>query len=201
MQKYFAELLGTFTLAFAVLISLGGGLAVPTPVLAALAVGLFVYTVGVVSGTHLNPAVTIGAFVIGKIRANDAIAYLIAQFLGAAIAAYAARFFVAAPIVLVSSTISILIAELIGTFLLTFGIASVMYGKTPPAAAGGVIGGSLLLGASLASVAGNGTINPAVAMAIGSLSGAYIAGPILGGILGMWAFGYLHGEELKFSIR
>src|SRR5579862_9020618 len=90
MNKYFAELVGTFVLVF-------GG--VGSAVLAgshigfvgiALAFGLsllaMVYTIGPVSGCHVNPAVTVGVWLTKKIGARDAIFYIIAQIIGAVIA-------------------------------------------------------------------------------------------------------------------
>jgi aquaporin Z len=90
MNKYFAELVGTFVLVF-------GG--VGSAVLAgshigflgvAFAFGLsllaMVYTIGPISGCHINPAVTFGVFLARKINAKDAIMYVIAQVIGAIIA-------------------------------------------------------------------------------------------------------------------
>ncbi len=91
MKKYAAELVGTFVLVF-------GG--VGSAVLAgshigfegvSLAFGLsllaMVYTIGPISGCHINPAVTLGVLLAKKIGARDAIAYMIAQVIGALIGA------------------------------------------------------------------------------------------------------------------
>lgn len=91
MKKYFAELVGTFVLVF-------GG--VGSAVLAgshignvgiAFAFGLsllvMVYTIGPISGCHINPAVTFGVLLSRKISGKDAILYVIAQIIGAIIAA------------------------------------------------------------------------------------------------------------------
>ena len=90
MKKYLAELIGTFVLVF-------GG--VGSAVLAgkhigfvgiALAFGLsllaMVYTVGPVSGCHLNPAVTLGAFIAKRVGLQDAVFYAVAQIAGAIVA-------------------------------------------------------------------------------------------------------------------
>ena len=90
MKKYAAELVGTFVLVF-------GG--VGSAVLAgshigflgvAFAFGLsllaMVYTIGPISGCHINPAVTLGVLLVKKIDVKDAVAYWIAQILGAVIA-------------------------------------------------------------------------------------------------------------------
>ncbi len=68
MKKYFAEFLGTLILALAVSLSLKGGFPVSTPVIAALALGTGVYSMGALSGAHFNPAITIGLAVIKKSR-------------------------------------------------------------------------------------------------------------------------------------
>lgn len=90
MKKYIAELLGTFVLVFA---GLG------TAVLAEKSVGLIgiafafglslltmVYTIGPISGCHINPAVTCGFLVAKRISAKDALGYVVAQIAGAILA-------------------------------------------------------------------------------------------------------------------
>ena len=91
MKAYLAELVGTFVLV------LGG---VGAAVLAgshigfagvALAFGLallaMVYTIGPISGCHINPAVTLGLFLAGKFPAGRIAGYWIAQIIGGIIAA------------------------------------------------------------------------------------------------------------------
>ncbi len=188
MSKYAAELLGTFILALTVSISisLGAKSPFPTPVMAAMALGICVYTLGAISGTHINPAITIGLATIGKISAKDAGIYLVAQFAGGGLACLVARYLIPmAPAVTATDTAGVFVAELLGTFLLATGVASVVHGKAPGEAAGLTIGGSLLLGVSAASSVSNGVLNPAVALAIGSLSITYVLGPIVGAVIAM----------------
>jgi hypothetical protein len=81
-----AELVGTFGLTLAVLISINNpDFPVSTPVIAGVTLGLFVYTIGGISGCHINPAVTLGLASIGKIELPSALGYLVAQFVGAGI--------------------------------------------------------------------------------------------------------------------
>src|SRR5277367_1636718 len=90
LRKYLAEFLGTFVLVF-------GG--VGSAVLAgshigfagiAFAFGLsllaMAYTIGPISGCHINPAVTLGIFIAKKISVKDAALYMVAQVIGAIIA-------------------------------------------------------------------------------------------------------------------
>lgn len=200
IKKLLAEALGTFALVFIVMtaISMGSGI---TPLLAGLTLGLFVYMVGHISGTHINPGVTIGAWSIGKIGWKDGIGYILAQFIGASLAMFALHAFIPESSTIIPSVINgglsgqseiiIMIAEALGMFFFTFGIASVIYKKTPENLSGTVIGLSLTLGILFASVASAGILNPAVAMSLGAFNWVYIVGPIIGSILGMQAYKYL----------
>ncbi len=91
LRRYIAELVGTFVLVF-------GG--VGTAVVAgetvgalgvAIAFGLallaMVYTIGPISGCHINPAVTLGLVLTRKIEPPRAAGYVIAQVIGAIAAA------------------------------------------------------------------------------------------------------------------
>ncbi len=90
MNKYIAEMVGTFVLVF-------GG--VGSAVLAGSHIGFegvsfafglsllaMVYTIGPISGCHINPAVTCGVLMAKKIGAKDAGMYVVAQIVGAVIA-------------------------------------------------------------------------------------------------------------------
>jgi len=95
-------------------------------------------------------------------------------------------FFESLALGLVPESITTFWAELVGMTLFTFGIASVVYGKVADTASGLVIGGSLLLGIILAAHLGSaGILNPAVGLALGSVSLSYVLGALLGSVLGM----------------
>ena len=103
MKKYLAELIGTFALVlFGCGAAVVDGKTIPASVLPdaplgvgilgiALAFGLAVvamaYTIGPISGCHINPAITISMLVARKISAKDAAGYVVAQFIGATIGA------------------------------------------------------------------------------------------------------------------
>jgi glycerol uptake facilitator-like aquaporin len=190
MNKYVGEAVGTGVLTMVVALALAGTFAVPVAVLAALTLGLFVYTLGHLSGAHINPAVTVGAWSIGKVTTDDMIKYVIAQAIGAGAALLLVQTMVADPAdLIVGSGLGVGLAELIGTAVFTFGIASVVFGKAPAVMSGLVIGGSLLLGIAVAALLGsNGVLNPAVALGIGSFNIMYVLGPILGSVLGMQVY-------------
>ncbi len=195
MKKYIAEGLGTFTFTLAVGLSIIGTFPVSTPVLAALVLALFVYSIGHVSGTHINPAVTVGLWSIKKIQSADALNYIGSQFIGACLALFMLSYMHeggAGDFLSVKNTWIAGFAELLGTFFFAFGIASVVYERTIGAMSGLVIGGSLLLGITIAVLLGsNGVLNPAVAFGIGSFGLPYVLGPIIGSILGMKMYKFL----------
>lgn len=194
IKIYFAEFIGTLALTLAVTFSLNTpNFPIPTPAVAALTLGLFVYTVGSISGCHINPAVTIGLWVNKKIVSREAILYIVAQALGAFVALNIGRTFIISPTALaVADTYRVFFAEAIGTFFFAFGIAAVVAGAVHERLSGLVVGGSLLLGISIASIGANGVLNPAVAYGIKSFSTAYVVGPIIGSILGMSTSFYLN---------
>lgn len=201
MKKYLAELLGTFALTLVVIVTSVTAPAL-TPFLAALTLGLFVYSVGHVSGAHLNPAVTIGVWSLNKIKSPDALLYIISQFVGAYLALFASGLLIADLAFKLSPLKARLIndpiigfAEGLGMILFAFGIASVVYGKTQKDASGAVIGGSLLVGIFIAGAVSNGILNPAVALGLGSFNAMYILGPVIGAVLGMQAYKLLASEE------
>ncbi|MBO4660484.1 MAG: MIP family channel protein [Prevotella sp.] len=95
MKKYLAELVGTFVLTF-----LGCGAAVAlgcspentaaivgTALAFGLAVVAMAYTIGGISGCHINPAITLGCFLTGRIDAKDCGMYMLFQTVGAILAA------------------------------------------------------------------------------------------------------------------
>lgn len=94
MRKYFAELIGTMVL---VLMGCGAavfaGVAQPFPSVGTLGVafafGLAVvamaYTIGKISGCHINPAITLGVWLSGRMTGRDALAYMLFQVIGAII--------------------------------------------------------------------------------------------------------------------
>ena len=94
MKKYFAECFGTFVLTFlgcgaAVSLSCGVDTAsvVGTAVAFGLAVVAMAYTIGGISGCHINPAITLGVFLSGKMSFKDCGLYMVFQIIGALLAA------------------------------------------------------------------------------------------------------------------
>ena len=92
MKKYFAECVGTFVLTF-----LGCGTAmflgcdtpagvVGTAIAFGLAVVAMAYTIGEISGCHINPAITLGVALSGRMSWKDACGYWVGQVIGGILA-------------------------------------------------------------------------------------------------------------------
>ena len=96
LRKYAAEFLGTFFLVFlavgaavfgiATVVGVDGAGAGSGVLGVAFAFGLVLfalaYAIGPISGAHVNPAVTLGVLLAGRMSITDALAYWVAQFLG-----------------------------------------------------------------------------------------------------------------------
>ena len=92
-QKLIAELIGTFTLIFigAGTGAIGAGGVVGIAFAHGLVVLAFAYAYGDISGTHINPAVTIGLWAGKQIDAITAVAYIVVQLIGGILGAFALR--------------------------------------------------------------------------------------------------------------
>jgi aquaporin Z len=93
-KVFVAEFIGTFALVF---VGAAAGITGAGLLGVALAHGLtlavFAYVYGYISGTHINPAVTLGLAANGNIKWGDAAVYWVAQFSGAALAAFILNLF------------------------------------------------------------------------------------------------------------
>ncbi len=95
MKKYLAELVGTFVLTFlgcGAAVSLNCGIDAASVVGTAVAFGLSVvamaYTIGGISGCHINPAITLGVYLSGRMEsAKECAMYMLFQVIGAILAA------------------------------------------------------------------------------------------------------------------
>jgi aquaporin Z len=204
-RRLFSELLGTF---FLVLVAVGGGMvnarfggqAVPygarvvSPALMVMAIILFM---GAVSGAHLNPAVSIAFAARGDFPWKRVPAYVVAQFLGAALATLLLWALIgkqgSAGLTLPGSGISTTTAML-WEIVLTTGLVSVILGTASgaqqigPLAALGV-GGYIALAGLWGSPVSGASMNPArslgPALVLGDWTSwwAYLAGPVAGGLI------------------
>ena len=212
INKYIAEFIGTAVL---VLFACGTAAILGCDTIAgylttALAFGLVIvamaYSVGNISGCHINPAVSIAMLVSGKMSIKDFIGYIIAQFAGAIAGAW----------VLMEATtkenglgtnalvgdnnyFASIAIEIILTFVFVFAILGVTSKKENSAVSGIVIGLSLTL-VHILGIAFTGTsVNPArsfgPALFVGgeALSNVwvFIVAPLVGGVLAALVYKFL----------
>lgn len=195
-----AEALGTAVLTMAILAITRSAIGVPyfVGLGVGLTMALLVLVLGSTSGAHVNPAVTVGLWTARKVSTVRALAYVAAQFIGAA-AAYSLYNYIAKEdiqnIAGPQFDWAVLVAELVGAFVFTFGIAAAVYQGYTGSKLAGTIGASLAIGIILAGIASNGVINPAAALGIQSWSKAYVVGPLLGGVIGVNSFILLFADR------
>lgn len=213
-DKYLAEALATFILVFvgagAVLINISTNNGVGILGIAfafGLALAAAIYAIGHISGGHVNPAVTIAMWATKRIKTPDAVGYIIAQLLGASVAAGAlnaifsfvpATAYLGVPQLanLISPTTGVLI-EAILTGILVFVIFGVAVDKRAQNSfAPLTIGGTLLAGHIFGLALTGAAMNPARAFGPALISGfwtnqaVYWVGPIIGALIAAFIYEY-----------
>ncbi|MDQ3435883.1 MAG: MIP family channel protein [Actinomycetota bacterium] len=214
MRRCVAEFVGTFLLVFAgpgaVVInevsgggvgSLGIGLSFGLAVMAAI------YSVGHVSGAHINPAVTVAFALTRHFPWSLVPAYVLSQLLGACAASgfLLALFGDAAHLgatIPSGSTLQAALLEMFLTLFLMFVISAVATDvRAVGQAAAIAIGGYVALAATFAGPIAGASMNPARSFGPALLSGAwtgqwaYWAGPFAGAILGALLYRYVRGAS------
>jgi MIP family channel proteins len=212
-----AELVGTFVLVFGgTAVAVGAILSLPTAggaygsLAIALAFGLalaaVVAAIGHVSGAHVNPAVTLGLASIGQFPWRSVPYYLGAQLVGAVLGAVGtwiafggpgrteAKLAATYPAQGVGDLQAFLL-EILVTFVLVFVVVSVATDSRAPAAIAPIaVGFALAVGVFIAGPVTGGAVNPVRALGpmlvAGDLTSVwlYVLGPIVGGVLGAFAY-------------
>jgi aquaporin Z len=202
MKRATAEFIGTFALVFAgtgaiVINEVSGG--VITHVGIALTFGLVVlamiYTIGDISGAHLNPAVTLGFWTARRMPFRDVLPYIISQLLGAVAASAFLRFLFPQNKLLgatmpAGSEMQSFALEAVLTFILMLTILNVSTGaKEKGITAGIAVGAVIGLEAMFAGPICGASMNPARSFGPALMSGhfehlwLYILAPIIGAIV------------------
>jgi aquaporin NIP len=199
MNKYLAELLGTFGVVFAGTgavvidaVSHGAVTHVGVSLTFGLIVMAMIYALGDVSGAHMNPAVTVGFFLARKLPATCVLPYIASQTAGALIASITLRFLFGNQASLgatlpAGSAWQSFVLEALLTGLLMFVVLCISTGpKEVGTIAGIAVGGVIALEALLAGPISGASMNPARSFAPAIVSGnlhalgVYLSAPFLG---------------------
>lgn len=214
-KKAIAELIGTL---FLVLIGTGAAVFGDGMVSTALAFGLIImamaYSIGTVSGAHMNPAVSLAMFINQRMSFKGFMTYVLAQLVGALAGSAILQFFLSqsgkstanlgATVLSEGLTVSGgFVIELILTFLFVLVILTTTGKKGDPHMAGLVIGFTLaaiiLMGGTTTGI----SLNPARSFGPAVLTGGaafsqlwlYFLAPLLGGALAAWVAKFLLDTE------
>lgn len=198
-KEELAEGIGTFTLVFigagagALAASSGAGI-VGVALAHAIALSVIVYAWGAVSGAHVNPAVTFGVAIAGRMSWVQAARYWVVQLLGGALAALLLRSLIGTegslgmtvPSPGLATWRAVVIEAVLTFFLVTAVFGSAIAGRNGNAAGlaiGLVLGMDILMGGSLTGASMNParSFGPAVAMLDFSALPIYFLGPLVGG--------------------
>jgi aquaporin Z len=207
-RRYATEFIGAFILVFTVGCAvLSKAALAPIAIGASLMVG--VYAGGHISGGHYNPAVSLAAFVRGRLSSRDLVPYWLAQLAGGAVAAGLAVFIINPPARHSTAFTgrllwAALLAEFLFTFVLCYVVLNVATSKDHPDNSfyGLAIGFTILVGAIAVGGVSGGAFNPAVAFGA-SLMGlfawaniwVYLVGCLAGGAAAGTVFRALNPDD------
>lgn len=236
MRKYFAEFIGTMVL---VLLGCGTAMLVGCDaaagsgyILTAFAFGLTIvamaYSIGNVSGCHINPAVSLGVFISGGMNFTDFVCYIVAQCFGA----FAGSGLLVA--IFASSGVedktgglgsnglagvngdpfSGLLVEILLTFVFVIAILGVTSSKANHGSFAGLVIGFTLVLVHILGIGLTGTsVNPArsfgpalMALVTGNTAPmkdlwVFIAGPLLGAAFAAYSYKFLTAEPKAASVE
>lgn len=219
IKKYLSEFIGTFVLvvfACGTAAVVGCSAANGTGyLLTALAFGLVIvamaYSIGNISGCHINPAVSIAMLVSGKLSIKDFIGYVVAQFVGAIAGAGVLKAILGAESglganALYNDSIALsIIIEIILTFVFVIAILGVTSKESNGAVSGIVIGLTLTL-VHILGISFTGTsVNPARSFGPALLLGGealsdvwvFLVAPLAGGVLAALVYKFLASSKAK----
>jgi aquaporin Z len=208
----FAEFIGTFLLA-AVAVSVSG-----QPIFIFFALVAIALTIGHLSGSHVNPAITFGAWINRKISTVNAVGYIVAQVLGGMLALVVLNALVggapgqqnpltgqpqAAELFKSVQTVGgkewyAFFASMLGLGIFGFAFASALRERKEHIAAAFTVGGGLFIGLIVAGQAA--ILNPAVALTLQSFTdlkgdsalawglAIHVVAPLIGAAIGFFLY-------------
>jgi len=207
-SKYLAEIIGTFVLVFCctgviIFNQLSGGTVIGhlgISITTGLTVAAMIYTVGDISGAHMNPMVTFAFYLAKDFPAKQIFPYVLAQGIGAFLASFTLKIlFPTSPTLgetmpIVSDS-SAFVLEIILAFILVFVILHVAKGsKEQGMFAGIAIGSTVLLEVLFAGPICGASMNPIRSIIPALISGklehqwVYLTAPFVGAIIAVYSW-------------
>lgn len=208
MKKYLAEMIGTMVLVLmgcGTAVSLNCGVdpasVIGTAVAFGLAVVAMAYTIGGISGCHINPAITLGCLLTGRISGKDAAMYMVFQVIGAFLGSALLALLVSGLAPEGTTTganlcsgdvVNGLIAEIVLTFIFVLVVLGTTDSKVGAGNFAGLAIGLSLILIHLVGIHYTGTsVNPARSIAPAVFQGGealsqlwvFIVGPFIGAVL------------------
>jgi aquaporin NIP len=207
-SKYLAEIIGTFVLVFCgtgaiIFNQLSGGEAIGhlgISIVTGLTVAAMIYTVGDISGAHLNPMVTLAFYLAKDFPAKQILPFVIAQALGAGLASLSLKIMFPTAGTLGETMPSVsdssaFVLEVILAFILVFVILHVAKGsKEQGMFAGIAIGSTVLLEVLFAGPICGASMNPIRSIVPALISGklehqwVYLTAPFVGAIIAVYSW-------------
>lgn len=217
MKKFLSEFIGTFTLVFVACgvaaVTGCNGESNASYILTALAFGgviwAMAYSIGNISGCHINPAVSVAVYLNNKMDLKELVGYIISQILGAIAGALMLKMLIGTELGLGANGLfqesvsqSILI-ETILTFIFVLAVLGATSKSENASVAGLVIGGSLTLVHLLGIYFTGTSVNPARSLGPALILGGpalsnvwvFVVAPLLGGIIAAFVWRFLNSAD------
>lgn len=217
MRKYLAEFLGTLVLVLfacgtAAALGVDGKVPDGAYFMTALSFGLVIvamaYSIGNISGCHINPAVSLGMLLSGRLEKSEFFGYIISQFLGAIVGTAILVYLLGvdsglgANALYEGDVVKSLIIEIILSFVFVLSVIGATTKFDNASVAGLVIGLSLTLVHILGIHFTGTSVNPArsfgPALFVGGQALAdvwvFIVAPLIGGVLASLCYTFLEKE-------
>ena len=204
MKKLTVEFIGTFFLVLTIGMCVRSA-ANFTPLAIGSVLMVMVYSGGHISGGHFNPAVSLAAWLRGKLNVASLVPYWLAQFAGAAVAALVVIALMGkAPAPDIHKVIPSLVVEALFTFALAWAVlnSATAKGTEGNSFYGLAIGFTVFVGAVSVGGISGGAFNPAVGLGVFLMNleslpqfGIYCAADLTGGALAALAFRAVHENE------
>jgi MIP family channel proteins len=215
VRRYVAEAIGT-----GVLVLIGPGASMVAAATGAfghagvsLAFGIVVFVLivalGGVSGAHINPAVTLAFWSARRFPARDVAPYIVAQCIGAVVAAFGLRWLLAD---VVSAGATVPAVTLGRAFAVEFGYSAILAlvifavatdERVPPGLPAMAIGATVMVGALVTGPLTGGSFNPARSLGPAAASGMWTAhwlywiAPVAGMLTGARMYAWLEPERAR----